>query len=159
MKQYLKHNSRALVLSYLDLRRAIGGVGLLLPLLLGPVGYLHSISGGVFFLTLAFYSLYHFPSFQGAKHEIAPHEAQRNFVYRTSGVVILCSLLAMGTYLFLIADEWKRNLNHYHFLFWMEWIAVWSFAAAWLTKGRAIVADIAVDMIALPSRLMGKREQ
>ena len=122
------------------------------------VGWLHTISGGAFFLTLAFYSLYHFPSSRGREHEIAPHEAERDFVYRTSGVVILVSMIAMGAYLVLFPEAWTRVLNEFHFLFWMEWVSVWAFAAAWLTKGRAILADIAVDLMALPGQLLRKQE-
>jgi hypothetical protein len=36
----------------------------------------------------------------------------------------------------------------------MEYVAVWAFAAAWLTKGRAILADIAVDLLGLPGELL-----
>ena len=236
MDPHWSKSTRTLVVSYLDIRRAIGIIGLLLPVVLGPVGwlafgiaiqdnmssyyhtalrdvfvgslcaigiflfcyrgydwiesltanlgclsalgvalfpldadsdplqqrsvvgYLHTVSGGAFFLTLAFYSLYHFPTSRAEKHEVAPHESHRNFLYRTSGVVILLSMTAMGAYLFLIPDRWKRLCNDYHFLFWMEWVAVWSFAAAWLTKGRAILADIAVDLMALPTRLLRKQE-
>ncbi|WP_372715590.1 hypothetical protein [Novipirellula sp.] len=121
------------------------------------IGYLHSISGGVFFLTLATYSLFHFPSSKANNREMEPHETERNFVYRASGVVILLSMAAMGGYLFLISPEWKRTLNEYNFLFWMEWIAVWAFASAWLTKGRTIIADIAVDLMAIPHQLLMKR--
>ncbi|MHC5540447.1 hypothetical protein ACYOEI_19675 [Singulisphaera rosea] len=231
----ISKSTRTLVISYLGVRRAIGTVGLILPILLGPVGwlvfgidiqenmssyyhtalrdvfvgamctigvflfcyrgydwieswtanfgclsalgvaffpldagsdplhqrsvvgYLHTVSGGVFFLTLAFYSLYHFPSSKAETCEPAPHEGERNFVYRTSGVVILLSLVGMGTYLFLLPAEWQRRLNDYHFLFWGEWVAVWAFAAAWLTKGRAIFADIAVDLMALPSQILRKQ--
>ena len=120
------------------------------------IGYMHSISGGVFFLTLAFYSLYHFPSSQEQKREAASHEGHRDFIYRASGVVILLSMVAMGGYLFLLPDGWKRRFNDYHFLFWMEWVAVWSFAASWLTKGRAILAEIAVDLMALPGQFLRK---
>ncbi len=120
--------------------------------------YLHLVSGGAFFLTLAFYSLYHFPSIQEEKRELAPHEAQRDFIYRTSGLAILLSLGAMGAYLFLFPAGWKSRLNEYHFLFWMEWLAAGAFAAAWLTKGRAIVAEIAVEILALPAELLQKRE-
>jgi hypothetical protein len=236
MIQDLPRSTRTLVISYLGVRRAIGAVGLLLPILLGPVGWLvfgveiqdnmssyyhtllrdvfvgalctigvflfcyrgydwieswsanfgclsalglalfpldadsdplhqrsvvgwlHTVSGGAFFLTLAFYSLYHFPSSRAEKREVAPHEAERNFVYRASGVVILLSLIAMGTYLVLIPEGWRRLFNDYNFLFWMEWVAVWAFAAAWLTKGRAILAEIAVDLLALPSQLLRKNE-
>jgi hypothetical protein len=232
----LPKSTRTLVISYLGVRRAIGAVGLLLPVLLGPVGWLvfgveiqdnmssyyhtllrdvfvgalctigvflfcyrgydwieswsanfgclsalglalfpidadsdplhqrsvvgwlHTVSGGAFFLTLAFYSLYHFPSSRADKREFAPHEAERNFVYRASGVVILLSLIAMGAYLLFFPEGWKRRFNDYNFLFWMEWVAVWAFAAAWLTKGRAILAEIAVDLLALPSQLLRKNE-
>ena len=234
--QQLPKSTHTLVVSYLGVRRAIGAIGLLLPIVLGPVGwlvfgieiqdnmssyyhtplrdvfvgsmcaigiflfcyrgydwieswtgnlgclsalgvalcpldansdplyqrsvlgYLHTVSGGAFFLTPAFYSLYHFPSSKAEKHEVAPHEAQRNFVYRTSGVVILLCMAAMGAYLFLLSAGPKRRFNDYNFLFWMEWVAVWAFAAAWLTKGRAIFADIAVDLLALPGELLRKHE-
>ena len=239
MSESWSKSTQTLVVSYLGVRRAIGGVGLLLPVLLGPVGWLcfgvpfqdnmssyyhtalrdvfvgsmcaigiflfcyrgydwvenwtanfgclaavglalcpidagseplhqksvlgmlHSVSGGIFFLTLAFYSLYHFPtSSKESKREDVPHEGHRNFVYRTSGVVILVSMLAMGAYLYLIPPGLKRRCNEYHFLFWGEWVAVWAFAAAWLTKGRAIFADIAVDLLALPTQILLKpREQ
>jgi len=236
MTKPLQQNAQGLVLSYLAIRRAIGAIGLMLPLLLGPVGllafgigiqdnmssyyhtalrdvfvgsmcaigiflfcyrgydwiegwtanlgcisalgialcpldahsdpihqasfvgYVHSASGGVFFLTLAFYSLFHFPSAEREKREIAPHEDHRNFVYRTSGVLIIVSLTAMGAYLLLLPKDWKRAFNDYHFLFWAEWVAVWSFSAAWLTKGRAMLADIAVDILALPSQFLGKHQ-
>jgi hypothetical protein len=232
----LPKSTRTLVISYLGVRRAVGTVGLLLPILLGPVGWLafgveiqenmssyyhtvlrdvfvgamctigvllfcyrgydrienwsanlgclsalgvalfpidadrdplhqrsvagwlHTMNGGVFFLTLAFYSLYHFPSSKEEKHEFAPHEVERNFVYRVSGVMILLSLISMGANLLLFPEAWKHGFNEYNFLFWMEWVAVWAFAAAWLTKGRAILAEIAVDLLALPSQLLRKNE-
>ena len=118
------------------------------------VGYVHSLSGGLFFLTLSVYSLYHFPSARDERREVAPHEAERNFVYRTSGVVILVSMVGMGAYLFLIPKDWMRALDDYNFLFWGEWIAVWAFAAAWLTKGRAILAEIGVELLALPAQIL-----
>lgn len=215
-----------LVLSYLGIRRAIGLSGLLLPLLLGPVGwlvfgidiqdnmssyyhtvlrdvfvgtlcaigiflfcyrghdwvenwtanigcvtalgvalcpldvdsdlltpssipgYLHTLSGGGFFLTLAFYSLFHFPSSRPDKAEPEPHIQQRNLVYRASGVIILAALLSMGTYLFLFPKAWRQASDDYNLLFWLEWIALWAFAAAWLIKGRTVGSDIAIDLMA-----------
>lgn len=232
MDQEVSESTRTLVVSYLGIRRAVGIVGLLLPVVLGPIGwfvfgieiqdnmssyyhtplrdvfvgamsaigiflfcyrgydwieswtanfgcvsalglalcpldansdpihqssilgYIHMLSGGAFFLVLAFYSLYHFPTSQGDLKEVAPHEAQRNFVYRTSGCVILVTMLAMGIYLVILPTAWKVHLNQYNFLFWMEWIGIWSFSAAWLTKGRAILADIAVDLLTIPTQLL-----
>jgi len=115
------------------------------------IGYLHTLSGGVFFLTLAFYSLYHFP--RDSRRENEPHLFERAVVYRCSGLVILAAMIAMGGYLFLLDEDWKQMLNDYNFLFWMEWVAVWSFAAAWLAKGRTILADIAVDVLAYSREL------
>ncbi|MDM4018320.1 hypothetical protein [Roseiconus lacunae] len=120
------------------------------------VGYLHSFSGGVFFLTLATYSLYHFPSRGHSDPEMANHIAERNLVYYTSGVVILLSMIAMGSYLLLLPVEWKRWLNDLNFLFWAEWVAVWAFAAAWLTKGHIIVAEIGIDLLAYSRRLVDR---
>ena len=119
------------------------------------VGYLHTLSGGVFFLTLAFYSLYHFP--RDSRRENEPHLFERAVVYRCSGLVILAAMIAMGGYLFLLGDGWKRILNDYNFLFWMEWVAVWSFATAWLAKSRTILADIAVDVLAYSRELALKQ--
>lgn len=122
------------------------------------VGYLHSFSGGVFFCTLAFYSLVHFPTASDSEDDqIIPHNSLRNLSYRLSGIVIIVSMIAMGIYLLLVPIETKRKLNEINFLFWGEWVAVWAFAAAWLTKGRAIFADLAFDLIALPSAVLAQR--
>src|SRR5690606_40709017 len=104
------------------------------------------------------YSLYHFPTADEEKHETAPHEPLRNFIYRTSGLVIVFSVLAMGAYIFLLPPDWKQLLNRYNFLFWTEWIALWAFASAWLTKGRAMVAEIAVELLAIPTELISQRK-
>ena len=118
------------------------------------VGYIHSVAGGVFFLTLAFYSLYHFPRSTARPSESEPHAWERNAVYRISGLVILTSMLLMGSYLFVFPPRWKQAANQWNFLFFMESIATWAFAAAWLTKGRAIIADIAVDLLAIPREVI-----
>lgn len=115
-------------------------------------GYLHTVCGGVFFLTLAFYSLYHFP--RDSRRESDPHLFERRFIFISSGMTILFCMMLMGGYLFLLPTGWKAKLNTYNFLFWMEWIAVWSFASAWLAKGRLIFADMAVEVLAYGSQLV-----
>jgi hypothetical protein len=136
------------------------------------VGYLHMAFGAALFLTLAFYSLVHFPSYHlpdwrwtrwlrersqaASAEELEPHELERNLIYWASGLVILTSMAAMGAY--LVMPAWlKAYFNAYHFLFWMEWIALWAFAMAWLTKGRAIVADLAVAALALPTEFLKRQ--
>ncbi len=118
------------------------------------VGYLHTLSGGAFFLTLAFYSLFHFPRKSADEEREPPHVWERNAIFRCSGLLILTCMLLMGGYLFLLPDDSKRIANDWNFLFWMESIATWSFAAAWLTKGRAIVAEVAVDLLSIPREVI-----
>lgn len=118
------------------------------------VGYVHTLSGGLFFLTVAFYSLFHFPRSNGEDGEAEPHTWERNAIYRTSGLVILISMVAMGAYLFVMPLSWKSVANDWNLLFWLESLATWSFAAAWLTKGRTIVAEIAVDLLAIPREVL-----
>ncbi|QDT15101.1 hypothetical protein [Alienimonas californiensis] len=122
-------------------------------------GLIHSLSGGLFFLTLGCYSLVHFPrggeddgeeggepAGTGAAH---PKGWWRNVVYRVSGIVILLATPAMGAYLFLFPDAWREACDRWNALFWLEGTAAWAFAAAWLTKGRAIGAELALDLLAL----------
>ena len=127
-------------------------------------GLAHTLCGGAFFLTLAAYSLVHFP--RGADEEDAndraaaigsgrahgagadPHAPQRALIYRVSGAVILLSTLGMGAYLFLLPAAARAACDDWNALLFGEWVAVWAFAAAWLTKGRAIGADLAVALLA-----------
>ena len=50
-------------------------------------------------------------------------------------------MCAMGIFLFLLPDALKSLFNKLNFIFWLEWIAVWAFSAAWLEKGQALLAD------------------
>ncbi|NNJ28106.1 hypothetical protein LzC2_42170 [Planctomycetes bacterium LzC2] len=55
----------------------------------------------------------------------------------------------MGAYLFLFPDDLRELCDRWNALFWLEGTAAWAFAAAWLTKGRAIGAEIALDLLGL----------
>lgn len=104
------------------------------------IGYIHTVSGGVFFLTLAIYSLYHFPRGHfGLRLET--RNEQRDAIYFASGVTILGCMFVMGIHLFLLPESVKAFLNRWNSVFWLEWIAVWAFAAAWLVKGDALLSD------------------
>lgn len=113
------------------------------------VGLLHTVCGGGFFLTLAYYALFHFPSTKPTYQEGEPHPAQRNLLYRLSGLLILLCMIVMGAYLLVLPEPWTAYADRYHALFWLEWIAVWSFASAWLIKGRIIIAELAVALLAV----------
>ncbi len=101
------------------------------------LGYLHTLSGGLFFFSLAIYSIFFFPA--TCDDQLEAFELTRcNYIFRLSGLVLLSSIIAMGVYLFLLPSDIRRTLTDYKFLFWMEWVAVWAFAGAWLTKGRIL---------------------
>jgi hypothetical protein len=136
------------------------------------VGVVHNLCGMGFFLTLAFYSLFHFPSVQPPGlpgRSIAPdparpvatppspepperHPAQRDFLYRLSGATVLASMALMGVYVVLFALQLNGPADRIHALLWLEWLAVWAFAGAWLLKGRVIGADLTVELVALAQR-------
>lgn len=104
------------------------------------IGLVHMFCGAIFFLTLAYFSLFVFP--QGKPlDELPPRRKFRHLIYYASGLVILTCLGAMGSHVFLLPTAWREWLDHFGFLFWMEWIAVWAFASAWLVKGEAIFGD------------------
>ncbi len=119
------------------------------------VGYLHTLGDGVFFLALAFYSLVHFPRSGDEADE--PRLWERPLIYRSSGIVILLSMFAIGGYTVLLPAAWKQWLNDCNFLFWMESVVVWAFAAAWSTKGRAIFAEIGIELLAVPMEMFKNR--
>ena len=104
------------------------------------VGYIHTLSGGVFFTTLAVFSLLHFPRGHFGLR-LKTRDGQRDGIYVVSGVTILGCMSLMGIHLFVLPNDAKATLNHFGFIFWMEWIAVWAFSAAWLVKGQALLAD------------------
>ncbi len=52
-----------------------------------------------------------------------------------------CCRVLMAIHVFHLPASLKERLNQFNFLFWMEWIAVWAFSAAWLVKGQAPFAD------------------
>lgn len=103
------------------------------------VGYLHTLSGGMFFLTLTIYSLYHFPK-TNLGVRLKSLDEKRDAIYRISGLTIMSSMGAGAIFLFVLSGPIKEFLNQLNFLFWIEWIAIWAFAFAWLTKGHAILA-------------------
>lgn len=98
-------------------------------------GYAHTVFGGLFFLTLALFSIYHFPHNE-PEEESNGRDFGRRTLFRLSGAVLLMSVVAMGMFLFVLSQEARETLSEWNVVFWGEWIAVWAFAIAWLIKGR-----------------------
>jgi len=122
-------------------------------------GYAHTVCGGGFFLTTAYYALFHFPKTTGPDNGEPPesHPAERAVLYRLSGAIILLCLAMMGVYL-LLPDGWQAWADRHYALLWLEWIAIWSFASAWLIKGQVIFSDLAVHLFSqTQKKLRGSR--
>ena len=98
-------------------------------------GYAHTAFGGLFFLTLALFSVYHFPHNE-PEDDSTKWDLGRKSIFWLSGFVLLTSVAAMGVFLFVLSQETREILSQWNFIFWGEWIAVWAFAIAWLVKGR-----------------------
>jgi len=103
------------------------------------VGTVHMISAVVFFLTLAYFSLVLFPK-TNPNSPMTSQKRKRNKVYRTSGYVIVASLLLIALNEFFLKDKLIR-LQDFKPLFWLESLALVAFGFAWLTKGEGILGD------------------
>lgn len=114
-------------------------------------GYVHTFSGGVFFLALGFYSFHLFPRSGGGLLD-----RQRRVIYRTTGMVLLFSVAVMGGLIVLARGQGREVMSDHNLLFWLEWLAVWAFSVAWLTKGRMIVTEIAAELLAWPMHVLDR---
>ena len=98
--------------------------------------YTHFISASLFFITLAYISLFLFTKSGG--HE-TPEKLMRNNVYKSCGIVILTSIVMI----FLVEKlpYLQQNLKTYNQVFWLEWLALSAFGISWLTKGELLLPD------------------
>jgi hypothetical protein len=99
----------------------------------GILGY-HFIFVSVFF-TLSFYLVYfRFSAFTPPR--ATRQKLARNKIYKICGLGMLVGFVAIGL---LLAS------HHGASIFWPETLAVVSFAAAWLVKGRLVLKDHPVE--------------
>jgi hypothetical protein len=102
----------------------------------GLAGTIHLISAALFFLLLAFYSLFLFTK---GHPNPTPQKIKRNRLYRICGYVILGAMLIMLLYTLLPALN--HALTRLKPVFWLETIALWAFGISWLTKGAVLFRD------------------
>ena len=102
----------------------------------GLVGTIHLISAVLFFLLLAFYSLFLF-----TKGDPNPtkQKIRRNKLYRICGYVILGAIFIM--LLYSIFPGFYDVIRGIKPTFWFETIALWAFGISWLTKGTLLLKD------------------
>lgn len=98
--------------------------------------HLHTGSAVVFFLILAYFSIFLFTKHVGI---MTPQKVKRNKIYRTCGyVIILCLLLLL---LIFLNDSIRLSLENYKPIFVLEAIILWAFGVSWLIKGEFMLAD------------------
>lgn len=101
---------------------------------------IHYISAGIFFLSLAYNSLFLFTKSGGTKSK---EKLIRNKIYKTCGIVILTSIILIAAY--GIFKDKLVGLKEFHPIFWLEWLALIAFGISWLVKGEIILKDADVE--------------
>lgn len=100
---------------------------------LGPIETLHYLSAALFFLTLAFISIF---LFRKGSADPTPRKKTRNKIYLISGIVIIACMVLILILHSLPALE--KIVNLYKLVFVLEWIALLAFGISWLVKGDLI---------------------
>ncbi len=101
------------------------------------VGAIHVVAAGLFFLTLAYFSLVLFRKTHPNRPP-TPRKLMRNRVYTVCGYIILVSIgLIVAVYPF----RTEGAIGSVKPIFWLEALAVVAFGVSWLTKGEAILQD------------------
>ncbi len=99
----------------------------------------HYISAGIFFLAMAYMSIFLFTKSDKGITERGVQKRRRNRVYRTCGIILAIAAVCIPLLKFWPA--FKDALKSYNPEFWFESIVLWSFGISWLVKGEAILKD------------------
>jgi magnesium-transporting ATPase (P-type) len=101
------------------------------------IGTLHLLFATLFFLNLAYFSLFLFTESKG---DMTPEKEKRNLIYRICGIVMVACIVLITVYIFLLEKK-LANPAKYDVIFYLETVALWAFAASWLVKGEMFIAD------------------
>jgi len=88
----------------------------------------HYACAGCLFFILACFCLFSFPKLEPGLPPL-PRKPLRNRVYRTCGVLILISMLAIALLGHALSNEWP------YLVFTFETLAIWAFGFSWFVKG------------------------
>ena len=102
------------------------------------IGAIHYASAALFFLTIAYFSIFQFTKTNPEKPPTL-RKVQRNKVYLLCGWTILVCLALIGVYNLL--PDGAVVLKNVHPVFWLETIADVAFGISWIVKGEAILSD------------------
>ncbi len=98
--------------------------------------YVHTASAVLFFLVLAYFSIFLFTKTKG---ELTPEKLIRNKIYRMAGFVIIACLLVLAILFF--SDSLMEKIENYKPIFVLEAIILWAFGLSWLIKGEFFLTD------------------
>lgn len=101
---------------------------------------IHFISAAIFFISIAYFSIFLFTKSNKKPHEWSDEKHTRNKVYYTCGVIILMCIAIIGAG-YLIGWFEEPIAKTYKPVFALEAIALFAFGIAWLVKGEFILAD------------------
>lgn len=96
---------------------------------------IHYASAGLFFVSLAYMSVFLFTKSSGTKTR---EKIIRNKLYITCGIIILLSIVLIGLYGIFGKES---SLKNYKPVFWLEWMALLAFGISWLVKGEIVLKD------------------
>lgn len=102
---------------------------------------LHNGAAAVFFLTLAYMSIFLFTKSNKPKESRTKTKNTKNIIYRVCGILMILSVVAIfcGGYLGWINSEFYDNNQ---LTFWFETLAIECFGFSWLTKGETLSGDL-----------------
>ena len=98
---------------------------------------IHYGSASLFFVTLAYMSLFLFTRTNNKSH-MTKQKRKRNIVYRTCGIVMVVAIVIIAS---LKITAIHDILGPYKPVFWLESIALWAFGISWLVKGEVLLTD------------------
>jgi hypothetical protein len=99
------------------------------------INYVHFISAAIFFLALAFMSIFQFTKSAYTPDNFTKDKKIRNSCYRVSGYVMLACLVLLSLYFLVLKNKFPA-LEKFNIVFILESIALAAFGVSWLTKGQ-----------------------
>ena len=104
------------------------------------IGIVHVVFASLFFLALAYFSLFLFTKTDPTKTP-TPRKRRRNQVYRACGYTIVVSIVLIFL-LAILPSDIEKAVSACNPIYWLESLAVVAFGVSWLTKGEAILRDL-----------------
>jgi hypothetical protein len=103
------------------------------------IGNFHLAFSAVFFLTLAYFSLFLFTKTNPNKPP-TKRKLQRNKIYRACGYTMSTCIVLMAIYAFF-PGTFQPLFENIKPIYWLEALAIFAFGVSWFTKSEAILKD------------------